>query len=439
MTLVSNENNLANKYRPSSFDDYVSQNGPVRYLKSVIESNAHPSGIIINGSSGTGKTSLAQLYVRSTLCLNRQSNQSLGCGTCEVCTGKDSNNVYEYRITEATSFKNTVGDLIDLTKSAPIIARKDIREDNNRRFIILDEVQNASRQSISPFLDSLEFSHPNVTIILISMDLSKMDEIVRDAIESRCVELTLHDLSEDEIINRLTDKYEYLDNYSARLIAYLSRGNLRKAWSTLEYFLAQVTIEEITPTLIYEQKFGGMSVEVFSNLIDSLESKTWNDTLSIIKSISSAELMAVDLLLRYLVEHELSPKGIQLVSSLSTWYQCTYKAPLACILMPYQGEMILSSITNSRKTPSYLPTDSSSQDLDKMKDTLLDKVQSVSNKEVIINNEIENEVENEIEAESEDKYEDINESKDENVDRGIPFCLTVTSWKELMNIYAEYN
>ena len=50
---------LANENRPGTFEEYLSQNGEVNYIKSVISSNNHPSGIIIDGKPGTGRLSFA--------------------------------------------------------------------------------------------------------------------------------------------------------------------------------------------------------------------------------------------------------------------------------------------------------------------------------------------------------------------------------------------
>ena len=345
MNKNNQDNVLGNKHRPLNFDSYVGQLGITNYIKSIIQHNRHPSGIVISGNSGVGKTSLAKLYMRATLCENREENSFEPCGICDICvsdTKISTANIYEYTISEASSFKEIVGDIVSIAKSAPVLTSRNPRDDNTRRFICIDEVQNSTRQSISPFLDSLEFAHNKVTTILISMDLSKIDPTVKDAIESRCIELNLDKLADKEICDNLCSYYPNLNIDSAKLIAYLASGNMRKAWSNLQYFLSQMSVKDISAEVIYNHKLGGLSPVFFSNLINSLEAKTWKDTCSLIKN-NSIDSITVDLLLKYLVKQELTDQGIALVSSLSNWYQCTYRAPLVSIILPYQGKLLIAA------------------------------------------------------------------------------------------------
>lgn len=353
--------NLANEMRPMNFDDYVSQKGATNYIKSVIKSNQHPAGIIITGLPGTGKTTLANLYARATLCERRAEGEYNPCGECDSCKkelGKDSHpNVTLYRITEASVFKEAVSDLISISKQAPALTHDNIREDNHRRIIIIDELQNATRQSISPFLDSLEFAHDKVTIVLISMDLDKLDHIVRDAVESRCIELQLDKLAQSAIKERLAETVVGLSHDAADSIAYLSSGNMRKAWKLVEYFQVQMPTKEITAQIIAEQKLGGLTPEKIDEIIDSLQNKSWQDTKSLLNSIMQDEQRAVDYFLREIVDRDLSEKGIELVSALSVWLQCDYKSPILGIFTQYQGRILLAKdvIVVPRVSPGSKP------------------------------------------------------------------------------------
>lgn len=360
------------------------------------------------------KTTLASLYVKATLCEKREEGSFEPCNDCESCDrlnnpNRKHPNVTEYRVTEASVFKDAVGDLIEVSKAAPILT-DDLREDQLHRFIVIDEVQNASRQSIGPFLDSLEFSHPRVTIILISMDLSKMDPIVKDAIESRCIELSLQSISDRQIADNLIALYPSLAEGVAELVAYIAKGNMRKAWSTLEFFLTQYAPEELNTNIIYEQKFGGLSDVVRAELIDSIENRVWDETKSIINKFAAAEMMAVDMLLRDLTERELSIDGIKLVSALSNWYQCTYKAPLASMFMMFQGKSILKKdVILEVPHQTVKAVKSTPDDMFKMSKNLEEQLFGISGKKVKLT--------------SAEDY---------------PY-LTFKTWREYMDYYAKDN
>lgn len=351
---------LANEYRPSTFSEYIGQESCINYLTSAIKYNKHSNGLLITGTPGSGKSTAAFLYAKATLCENRLEGEYEPCNKCDSCLTPINNmthpNITYYRITEASTFKEAVSDLITISKTSPVLTHSNIREDNYKRFIILDELQNASKQSISPFLDSLEFAAKDVTIILISMDLDSMDVIVKDAIESRCIELNLSSLSENLITNKLINTYPELSNKAAKLIAYLSNGNIRQAWSTLEFFNTQISIEEITSDYIAEQKLNNLTQANIELIIDSIQYTCWQDSLSLINKYISDSPSCVDYFIKYLLNKNLDLKGIELISSLSFWLQCNYKSPLAALFLPFQNTRLIKETENINTKSSSIKT-----------------------------------------------------------------------------------
>lgn len=415
---------LSNINRPANFNDYVGQDSVINYVKQVVKHNKHANGILLSGPSGCGKTTLAHLYVKATLCENRSEGSYEPCGTCNSCTSDiekgEHPNVTYYRITEASLFKEAVSDIIDISKSRPAITHDKLRSDNLHRFIILDEVQLATRQSISPFLDSLEFAAEGVTVILVTMDLNKMDPTVRDAIESRCIELTLSKLSPDNIKAKFKQVYPNLTDEVANLISFLSKGNLRKAWSILQFFNSQHNdCGDISVNEIVESKFGGFDSNLCNHIIYSLEHNSWNDTKLLFDSLYDNEETAIDFFLSHLTNLDLSEEGINLISSLSHWLQSNYKIPLLSIFKLFQNKSILfketptfnkeleETITPIKKVVVSNPNDKLS-----VSKTILDissQLSKITNDKVISSNSF-----------------------------NLP-CLLFTSWKEYINKYDNNN
>lgn len=404
--------NYANLNRPNNFNNYLSQNGSVNYIKSVIENNNHPNGIIINGLPGVGKTTLAQLYTRATLCENRKEGSSKLCGKCNVCKTGEHPNITYYRITEATAFKDVVSDLISISKSSPALVSTNPRADNYRRFVLIDELQNCTRQSISPFLDSLEFASDDTTVVLISMDLNKLDPIVRDAIESRCVELSLDTLSFEVIANKIFEKHPEVEYEALVLIAKLSNGNMRKAWSIFEYFATQVSDKQITSDLVYEQKYGGLNKVNRESFFNCLLNKSWQETKKTLNNfkLNSTPENIVKVLLDDLVEHDLTFKGIELLSTLSVWLQSQYKIPIEACFINYQSVELLKDkeVKFYSKPINVLPLEATPSALKNANSEVLNQLSAISGKTI-------------------------------KSTPSMPKCLVVKTWKELLEGYDKYN
>lgn len=222
---------LFNQYRPYSWDQFKGQDIPITYLRNRVASGSHPNAILLQGSPGVGKSSLAFLYAKSVLDPDR--NKGDDCVSSEEAYKKDYCNIIYHLVRDSSSTKESLDSLISLAMSKPI-GWEGMREDQYRRFIILDEVELLHSTTFSYLLNPLEYSPSTTTWILISMDSSKLNPVVRSAIESRCKELKLNPLKTSDIASLITDNVEDIDLDLALFIAKSSNGNARKAWSLLE-------------------------------------------------------------------------------------------------------------------------------------------------------------------------------------------------------------
>ncbi|TXN01978.1 AAA family ATPase [Methylobacterium sp. WL64] len=76
--------NFANRYRPRRFEDFWGQTHPVRFLSGLIQRGQIGRSLLLHGSVGSGKTSLARLYAKALNCDAPQDGSP--CGICRWCT-----------------------------------------------------------------------------------------------------------------------------------------------------------------------------------------------------------------------------------------------------------------------------------------------------------------------------------------------------------------
>lgn len=344
---------LSNNYRPKRFEEYVGQGkgegGAVDYIRSCISKNKHPSAMLIVGSPGAGKTNLSQLYSRATLCENRAEKEDDACGYCDICTGKDTRNITEYTVSQATDFKESVESIKEIINATPVGIPKDDREDKYRRFVIIDEIQFASKQAISALLNPLEFPPPSTTIIIISMDLEKLDPVVREALTRRCVEVALSRFYPELISENLVSKVKDLNINAAQAIANFSYGNMGKAWQLLEGF-NHLDVKSITESIVYERLGGGATKEKRREMWLAIE----NNNFKLLKQLVSEwerrvnpEVIVNMFIDDILDQDSLSIAAIEALSSLSFWNSTSPHPPVLGVLATFLNKQIINTLDDS--------------------------------------------------------------------------------------------
>lgn len=72
------------EFRPQRFDELVGQTHAVRLLSRLVLHRTKGRHLLLHGTVGTGKTTLARLFIRALNCLNVDRNGS-PCGHCKMC------------------------------------------------------------------------------------------------------------------------------------------------------------------------------------------------------------------------------------------------------------------------------------------------------------------------------------------------------------------
>lgn len=81
---MSEEISLARGYRPSSLEEYIGNEKIKETVKRVMSGPKKPQSILLTGTTGCGKTTLARILTTYYLCENPNSDGS-PCGECVLC------------------------------------------------------------------------------------------------------------------------------------------------------------------------------------------------------------------------------------------------------------------------------------------------------------------------------------------------------------------
>jgi DNA polymerase III gamma/tau subunit len=235
---------LASKLKPNTFKEVLGQDETINYLKSAIKlykpnsSIPFPESLIISGPSGTGKTTLALLFIKAFKCLNRKVSEFEPCNNCSVCdrlnrevplTGIDN-----YFFTAGVNNTALIEDITKICEAKPVDNNSIDNQHRRRKFIVIDEAQFLEKKHYSHLLNYLSTASAyNTTWIFCTMQLDILDPMLRSALESRSIICKLNKISEQTIINSLSLKYPGVSVQTFKLLAKVSNGNFRQVWATL--------------------------------------------------------------------------------------------------------------------------------------------------------------------------------------------------------------
>lgn len=162
---------LCNKYRPKGFGEILGQSTITKSLKSLIDKdNKLPNCLLLIGSAGTGKTSLARVCTDYSGCLTSDRYE---------LNAADTNSTEDMRaLAEQMQYRS-------LSKCGKVA--------------ILDECQKITSSAWNVLLKPLEETVYNNTYILCSTDPNKIPK----AILTRCTRYDLKPVPNADILNHL--------------------------------------------------------------------------------------------------------------------------------------------------------------------------------------------------------------------------------------------
>ena len=202
-----------------NIDNIISQQLPKQCIYSMIKRpDEAPRMIILSGSYGTGRKTLARNFVKSIYCPNQEKSGS-NCGVCETCREilKDSRIYREYDYSQINKIEEA-------------------------KYILITNFEKCPRED-QKYLYDWYGEHDEVTIIITT---ENTDNII-DNIMTFSFILRTSLLTQNEIVNYLYDKSERLNldisKDSLEVIARRSRGHLSEAIKMMSNY---TTLDEET-------------------------------------------------------------------------------------------------------------------------------------------------------------------------------------------------
>ena len=232
---------LYRKYRPTTFEDVISQPHITTTLKNQIINGKTAHAYLFTGSRGTGKTTCARIFAKALNCEHPVNGSP--CGECDIC--RDADNFALSDIIEIDAASNgSVSDARELREAAEYTPER-----CRYKVYIIDEVHMLSKDAFNALLKLIEEPPPHIKFIMATTELHK----VLPTILSRCQRFDFMRIKTEDIAARLRYVAEQekitLTDDGAELIAKAADGGMRDALSILDRCIAfseNVTAEVVS-------------------------------------------------------------------------------------------------------------------------------------------------------------------------------------------------
>lgn len=231
---------LSDKYRRKKFSEISGNKLNINTFTNIIRKDLNINVLILSGIPGSGKTTMARIFLKAINCLNPKEDLS-PCEECEAC--KSDLDSYEFDIGAINNLDYTK-EIKEISEYKPILKKK--------LTLLIDECDNFSNASWSTLLKCTEDLKKNVIFVFCTSKIEKLpDSIISRSLVISCDKIydknmfhLLKQVSEKECIN--------VSDSILERISFVANGSVREAYSILNHILVA---DEKHLTEIYQNYF----------------------------------------------------------------------------------------------------------------------------------------------------------------------------------------
>lgn len=180
--------------RPTAFAEVLGQDPAVTILKKILELGNLPNSIVLGAPRGVGKTTLARIFAKSVLCENRDVRTGESCGACSSCLSMADGVNVSYR--EIDSVNNASKESISELLSSLNFAF------DERAVVVFDEAHRLSAAAKDSLLVALE--NPNTSKHLLVIFCTTDKASLPPALLSRSLDVRMLHPSDESILAKLS-------------------------------------------------------------------------------------------------------------------------------------------------------------------------------------------------------------------------------------------
>lgn len=211
------------------FAEFIGQKTLVDAIKKKLSQNKIGHAYLFSGPAGQGKSTLAVLFAKGILCLNRdESGKEVFCDRCLSCSKVDK------RIHPDLSFIEPRGKSIKIDQIRELKKELSFKPtESYKKVYVFNEVHTMSLEAANSMLNILEEPPAHVVSILLTTD----SNYLLPTILSRCETYNFSAIPPEEMYEYFSNNINFSGKFTEEKLkkaVYLSQGNLKKAKEYLE-------------------------------------------------------------------------------------------------------------------------------------------------------------------------------------------------------------